>query len=478
MKNFLVFMTDHQRGDMQPPGSIAKTPNMDRLYKNGISFSNAYCPSPHCCPSRATFFSGLYPSEHGIWNNVNVSNALSRSLYDGVRLFSEDLAENGYDMYFSGKWHVSATEGPDSRGFTTLWHDAKYGPANNKPDMGDWASYNKPIKTKEMTERCEGHIIRHYYPDYKLYGVDDNPYFDNDVVEAAAKKLVQIDRNRPFFMYVGTLGPHEPYIAPQRFLDMYDIKDINLPESHNDIMEDKPAMYRRIRDRFSQLPEAEQKEGLRRYLAFCTYEDYLFGILLDTLEQRGMLDETVVMYVSDHGDYAGSHGLWAKGLPCFKEAYHINSVIGYGGIPVKEAVSDEFVSLADYAPTILEMAGISTNRRFVGKSLAPFLYGKPLDNWRSEMYTQSNGNEVYGIQRSVFNKEYKFVHNTFDFDEFYDLRNDPHEVHNLINEPMHDDDVKRMSKLLWSFAYENKDSSVNPYIMTGLAKYGPGIAFS
>ena len=83
-------------------------------------FRRAYCPSPHCCPSRATFFSGLYPSQHGVWNNVNLADALSKGLYDNVRLFSEDLKENGYHLYHSGKWHISALEGPQNRGFEQL----------------------------------------------------------------------------------------------------------------------------------------------------------------------------------------------------------------------------------------------------------------------------------------------------------------------------------------------------------------------
>ena len=93
--NIIVFMTDHQRGDTILEGSPVKTPNLDRFRKQSVTFREAYCPAPHCCPSRATFFSGLYPSEHGVWNNVNVGNALSTGLFEGVKLFPQDLTENG-----------------------------------------------------------------------------------------------------------------------------------------------------------------------------------------------------------------------------------------------------------------------------------------------------------------------------------------------------------------------------------------------
>jgi len=86
--NILVFMTDQQRADTIPPYSRARMPNLERFCSDGVVFTQAFCPSPHCCPSRATFFTGLYPSQHGVWNNVDVPNTLSRGLHEGVRLWS------------------------------------------------------------------------------------------------------------------------------------------------------------------------------------------------------------------------------------------------------------------------------------------------------------------------------------------------------------------------------------------------------
>ncbi|HIU32266.1 MAG TPA: sulfatase-like hydrolase/transferase [Candidatus Caccousia avistercoris] len=478
--NFLVFMTDHQRGDTQPPLGLAKTPNLERLFQNGVAFRQAYCPSPHCCPSRATFFSGLYPSEHGVWNNVDVPNTLSRGLYDGVRLFSEDLKENGYRMLFSGKWHVSAEEGPDSRGFELVYHKKTYQKRPNVPDTSEWELYKKAGgfgDTAGQTRR-EGEILRPYYPDYQQYGAKENPFGDTDVAEHACQALEQVGTDQPFFLFVGPLGPHDPYIPPQRFLDLYDPAEIPLPESFSDDMDDKPALYRRTRDRYAQLTPEEHRESIRRYLAFCSYEDWLFGQLLNVLEKRNLLEDTVVVYVSDHGDYVGAHRLWAKGLPCFQEAYHICSVVGYGGVKNPGRTEDALVSLADYAPTFLELAGIPCSRRMAGRSLAPFLRGEQPEGWRTRLFTQSNGNEVYGIQRAVFGGRYKYVFNAFDYDELYDLQEDPHETVNLIRRPDLQPVVKELCRELWKFAYENSDNIVNPYIMTALAPYGPGIAFS
>jgi arylsulfatase A-like enzyme len=279
----------------------------------------------------------------------------------------------------------------------------------------------------------------------------------------------------PFFMYVGCSGAHSPYIVPKKFLDMYPVDSIRLPDSFNDHMHDKPNMYRRIRERYDQLSPAEHLECLRHYLAYCTYEDHLFGRLLDALEKRGLLSDTIVTYTSDHGDYAASHGLWEKGLPSFKEAYHVNSVVGYGGVAPRNGVEDAFVSLADYAPTFLDLAGVKANRRFAGQSLAPFLRGGKPENWRTDMFTQTNGNENYGIQRAVFDRDFKYVYNAFDYDELYDLQNDPHETRNLRGQPGYEGLTRRMWEKLWRFAFDNRDDISNSYTVTAMQPYGPGI---
>jgi len=344
--------------------------------------------------------------------------------------------------------------------------------------MKDWVRYGRSSAMSEASRpRRESEIQRPGYTEYIHYGIKDDNFNDRPVVDAALKKLDEIPDDAPFFLFVGVAGPHSPYIVGQEFLDLYDINDIRLPESFTDIMQDKPAMYRRMRGRFDQLTPEEHCECLRHYYAYCTFEDYLFGLLLDKLENRGLLNNTVVVYNSDHGDYASAHGLWEKGLPCFKEAYHINSVIGYGGVRVRRRMSDALISLADYTPTFLELAGIVPERRFAGRSMAGFLRGEEPDSWRTELYTQTNGNENYGIQRSVFNKRYKYVYNPFDFDELYDLANDPHEIHNIIGDPAHACVVKEMCEKMWRFAYENQDDISNDYMLTALAPYGPGIIF-
>jgi len=475
--NILIFMTDQQRGDTIPPYGKAKTPNLDTFCKEGLVFSQAYTIAPHCCPSRATFFSGLYPSQHGVWNNVSVGNALSKGVYDGIRLWSEDLRDAGYQMNFHGKWHVSNMETPADRGFTYKKETAsntKKEYKHEQPNPYEWERYDQ---MEHRTERLNaGEILRKGYPSYTHYGTKDNPFNDGGVVEDAIKALKQLEKGKPWCHYIGTLGPHDPYFVPRKYLDMYDIKDIELPQTFHDRMMDKPALYRKTRDTFDQLSEQEHKEAIRHYLAFCTYEDALFGQILDALEQSGEADNTMVIYLSDHGDYMGEHGLWCKGLPCFRGAYHIPMAIRWpNGLKNPGRTSDAFVNLADCAPTFIEAAGIQTVRAYTGSSLMPFLLDIEPQQWRDAVFTQTNGNELYGIQRSVMTKEWKYVYNGFDYEELYDLMVDPQESMNLFGKPEYDEVVKAMSKRIWSFAREVDDVCINPYIMVGLAPYGPGV---
>jgi len=204
----------------------------------------------------------------------------------------------------------------------------------------------------------------------------------------------------------------------------------------------------------------------------------LFGKVLSALEESGQAKNTIVIYLSDHGDYMGEHGLWCKGLPCFRGAYNIPAIVRWPGETVNPGrLENSIITLADFAPTILDACGLTIERSFAGRSLRPFIKNQIPSDWSDAFFTQSNGNELYGIQRSVSTRDWKYVYNGFDFDELYDLRNDPGETRNLINDTQYADIVKEMCKRLWTFAYSRGDVCINSYIMVSHAPHGPAEAF-
>ena len=474
--NILIVMTDHQRGDTVLPAHPAVTPNVEGLAREGVTFTSTFCPTPHCCPSRASFFSGLYPSRHGVWNNICNDQALSRGLKTGVRLWSEDLADAGYRMHFSGKWHVSVEDEPKDRGWTQHLVTGAAGTHHGRR----WEQYGETASAPEPAQRGEAEILRPGYGTYRLYGTSGEHQHDETVTRQTVELLPELAKERePWCIFAGLHGPHDPYFVPQRYLDLYDLDNVPLPPSYADTLEDKPRIYRRMRrTRFGQLSERETREGVRHYWAFCSYLDDLFGRMLEALDKTGQAARTLVLYCSDHGDYCGEHGLWAKGIPCFRGAYHVPAVVRWPGV-VRGAGTrvDEFVSLADFAPTFLEAAGLKTDRYFTGASLVPFLRGQTPPAWRDDIHTQCNGVELYYTQRSVTTREFKYVFNGFDDDELYDLRADPQEMKNLAADAAYEGVKREMSGRMWRFARREEDSAINPYITVGLAPYGPAEAF-
>ena len=481
--NILIFMTDQERADVLRPDHPCITPNASKFAAQSVTFQNTYCPTAHCCPSRATFMTGLYPSKHGIFNNVSTPTAINRGLTPGVTCFSEGLRDAGYKLAYSGKWHVSHEENPSDRGWEELVITAGKGSFMHRTE-----DYYRGLPTTP-SQRAYGQIKRPGWGDLQLFDTYDSQsehgYEDHEdykVVRAACDAMPDLAASgQPWALYVGTFGPHDPFIVPRQFVDLYNLDDIPLPESYADNLADKPAVYRRMRQQYwDQLSEREIRDAIRHYWAYCTMMDALFGLVLDTLEQTGQADNTLVLRVSDHGEYCGDHGLFFKGVPCFQEAYHVPAMIRYPQMTQQPNCSvNQFVSLADFAPTFLEAAGIARPDNLTGQSLLPFLKDETVPAWSDAHYTQFNGVELYYSQRSVQTDHYKYVYNGFDFDELYDLQADPHELHNLAADPQYDAIKRQLVGKMWQFAMREKDDRLfNPYGTVALAPWGPGDSFS
>ena len=480
--NILVFMTDQQQADTVAPDHPCLTPHADALARAGVRFASTYCPTAHCCPSRATFMTGLYPSRHGIHNNVNTQTALNYGLRPGVETFAERLKASGYRMPFTGKWHVSARETPADRGWDMLDPAPRPGLAVPR-DRDRWTG----APPAESNPRRAGCVRRPGWGDFEVYRTLENEgpsalegLSDFAVVQRAVNWL-RTEANRdetPWMLWVGTIGPHDPFNVPARYRDMYDVEAIPLPASYADDLRDKPSIYRRQRQQlWDQLSPAEVRESIAHYWAYCTVQDALLGQVLSALEATGQADDTLVIFLSDHGDYCGAHGLYLKGVPAFREAYHVPCIMRWPkGLVDPGREVDALVSLADFAPTFLELAGLTSEQRPTGDSLAPFLQNRTPAGWRTHLCTQLNGVELYYTQRAAFDRRFKYVFNGFDFDEFYDLENDPHEMTNRADDPAYAGERRELIRKIWEFAAAEDDMIFNPYGTVALMPYGPAIA--
>lgn len=509
-------MPDQTQGDTVLPEHPCITPNVDRLASQGVTFRNAYCPAPHCCPSRASFQTGLYPSEHGVFNNVDTDTAIHANPYPGLAYFAQILRNNGYELDYTGKWHVGRNLTPWEAGWQNSYSKAPASASKFIPGLFRRRSLLQAAKSEmsQSSPRSPGEVMRPGWGNLQMYqtvagtgpgGFEAFPQ-DYDPVTAGIEKVGRLAKtNRPWALMVSNNGAHDLYRATQNFVDMYDRRRIEIPQSFRDTLEDKPRIYQRMRYQYwNQMSDDEVRETLVHYYAKITMQDALFGLLLDALDKTGQTENTIVLYISDHGDYAAAHGLWAKGVPSFREAYSIPCVIRWPrGVAQPGRTVDAFVSTVDLAPTFLEAAGIPKEQyRMSGSSLLPWLRGKNPEDWRSAIFTQMNGVELYYTQRIVMTKDYKYVYNGFDYDELYDRRTDPHEMVNLAFPDVQgsrsqletgsgfpvssssawpplpsERDSARQDLLtrMWNFAEEHKDQIFNSYLTVAMAPLGPGI---
>ncbi|MBD2843574.1 sulfatase-like hydrolase/transferase [Paenibacillus sp. IB182496] len=478
--NVLIFMTDQQQASVTEAGHPCRLPNLDRIAAEGVRFNRAYPPMAHCCPARASMMTGLYPSQHGMYNNCLNDQAVNRSLNDGVETFSEKLKDAGYDLYFSGKWHVSATENPVERGWKELFVGAPKGAIMGTRRQRYQVDHEK-YKAEQRRERQRGELARPGWGHVKLYGASEMAYEELRDYEAVKRGIAQLDQLKsscdPWCMYIGVTGPHDPFIIPEKYASMYEPKSIPLPPNYHDDLADKPGVYRKIRKVFQPFGDDEVRESIAHYWGYCTMMDDMFGEVLDTLEQNGQLDDTLILFLSDHGEHAGAHGLYCKGISMFEEGYRVPMIIRWpGGVSNPGRSCDAFVTLMDIAPTLLEAAGAKELPRCAGRSLRPFLEDAgPPNDWRDSVYAQCNGVEVFYTSRMVRTDRYKFVFHATDINELYDLEADPHEMRNIIDLPEMADVVERMYGKMWAHAFESEDTIFNPYVTVATADLGPGL---
>jgi arylsulfatase A-like enzyme len=269
--NILVFMTDQEQADVVHPDHPCITPNATRLVREGVLFRRSFCPAAHCCPSRATFMTGVYPSRHGIYNNVSNPTAIHKSLYEGVGMFSEVLRESGYNLAYAGKWHVTDAENPSDRGWENLSVTAGKGSYMHR-SLEQWKEQAEEPKPDEPRKR--GQVLRPgwgHYQLYRSYPTDIPKGYENHrdyrVVKSALEALPKLARgDTPWFLFIGPSGPHDPFIVPERFVKMYDPEDIPLPPNFHDTLEDKPHVYQRMRQQYwGQLSEDEVRESIQHY---------------------------------------------------------------------------------------------------------------------------------------------------------------------------------------------------------------------
>ncbi len=435
--NVLLVLTDQERYDCTAPdGPPVGTPALDRLSSEGVRFERAYTPISICTSARASLLTGLYPHNHGMLNNCHGDDAVQANLPDELATFSEALAEAGYALTYTGKWHVGRDQVPGDFGFSYL---------------GGSDKHHDDIDAEFKRYREELGVPRDVSLEEAIYTAGEGgtlvaattpvPLEATRAYFLAERTLEALDRHAdttPFFHRTDFLGPHHPYVVPEPYASMYDPEEIDPPESYAETFAGKPVVheqyvaYRGVDD----FGWETWAEVLAKYWGFVSMIDDQIDRILEGLEERGLAGETMVVHTADHGDFVGNHRQFNKGPLMYEDTYQIPLQVRWPGVTEPGTVRDDPVSLVDLAPTFLEVADASIREDVDGRSLRPLLEGGSPADWPEAVFAEYHGDE-FGLysQRMVRTAQYKFVYNGPDRNELYDLEADPAELQNLIDHP-------------------------------------------
>ena len=431
--HLLIIMVDQLTGTLFPdgPAGFLHVPHLRKLAGRSLRFASAYCASPLCAPSRASFMSGLLPSKTCVYDNA-------ADFASSIPTFAHHLRSLGYRTALSGKMHFV---GPDQlHGFeermTTDVYPADFGwtPDWTKPDERiDWWYHNlgsvTGAGTAEITNQLE-------YDDEVAYHA-----------KAALYRLARDSGEKPFCLTVSFTHPHDPYVARREFWDLYDDASVPMPTVGAITGANLDPHSRRLLrandvEQFD-ITERNIRDSRRAYMANISYLDAKIGELLDQLSTLGLGDETAVLFCADHGDMLGERGLWFK-MSFFEGSSRVPLMLSLPASTAPARCIDQPVSLLDVLPTLVEIAGgdvAAAAASCDGQSLLPLATG-PDDRLALAEYAAEGS-----VAPMVMIREGRFKLNVCSVDppQLFDMKNDPQELTNLADDPAFAAELRRLT---------------------------------
>lgn len=398
-QNILFISIDDFRPKISSYGETKMiTPNIDKLASEGLQFNNAYTNIAVCGASRASIMTGIRPSEKRFNDfstraSVDTPNAIPLN-----RIFKE----NGYETISYGKIYHHKDD------FQEYWTEKDGGQIQS--------DFQDPISIARV-ENAERGEYGKKQPTFEYPDVDDYAYNDGKITKRAINKLKALkSENKPFFMAIGYVSPHLPFIQPKKYWDMYDHDAIKLadnsfqPENSPDIAIEAQHNSAEMRKNYLDIPEHGQLDDslarnlIHGYYASVTYMDALIGELIKGLDDLGLRENTTIVFWSDHGYFLGEHGFWCK-HSTFEEAVKIPFIISSPN-HIKNKTTASFTELVDVYPTLCNIANIEAPSYLQGESLIPVLEN-PSTILKTEVYTR------YKQGEAVIDKDFSYT-------EFYE----------------------------------------------------------
>ena len=447
--NILVIMVDELAPQFMPDygHDVVQTPNISRLAARGTVFENAYTSSPLCAPARASFMTGRLCPDINAYDN-------GAELPASVPTIAHFLRSFGYQTSLIGKMHFI---GPDQlHGFEERLTTDIY-PANFSWTANWNASLHEPSPAGATVRPVleAGPCIRSMQMDY-----------DDEVSNKSVQKLYDLARkgesDKPFFVVSSFTHPHPPFTIHQKYWDMYEHDEIDLPKIEEIALEHKDpgSQYLYFSHQYNSYPIKEEnvRDARHAYYAMISYTDALIGRLLDTLEETGLDDNTVVVFLSDHGEMLGERGMWYK-MSMFEHSVRIPMI--FSGTGIAKGRDGYNTSIIDIVPTLIELAGGKVEDmpvKLTGRSLKPVVVSdcsgtRGRDGENAVVVSDFSAGGAPGPVRMVKQGSYKLIM-TYGYEPLlFNLKDDPQELHNLAEDQAH----AKILEHLQAIALQNYD---------------------
>jgi arylsulfatase A-like enzyme len=269
---------------------------------------------------------------------------------------------------------------------------------------------------------------------------------------------------RPWHLEVQYVEPHDPYLPLKKYLDGYDPRSIPVAANFFDTFQNKPGLHRRESGTWGRVTEDDFRQSRAHYYAYTEQLDHQVGRLLRALDETGQAANTLVVFTTDHGDCVGAHRMWIKGWIPYEECYRIPLVMRWPGRIQPGSKTEHLVQLQDLAHTYTEIAGARAMPYPDGRSLTPLFASPQRGDWSDDILCAYYGGEFLYTQRIAINRRFKYVFNGFDYDELYDLGEDPGELRNVVDEPDYRAQAGEMRERLYAMMnrFEDPFGDVNP----------------
>jgi iduronate 2-sulfatase len=418
-------------GTFQHP--LVKTPNLDRLAARGVRFDRAYTQFPLCSPSRVSLLTGLRPDTTRIYE----LQTDFRTVLPDVVTLPQMFRGSGYFVARVGKiYHYG---NPGQIGTSGL------------DDPASWETVVNPrgIDKDEETQLTNFTPARGLGSALAYYAspAADEEHTDGKVA-AETIALLEKNQDRPFFIGTGFYRPHCPYIAPRKYFDLYPLDRIPAPAASPESKAPAAAWF--TNPPHWGISEQAQRESIRAYYASISFLDANVGRLLDALDRLRLTDNTIVVFVSDHGYHLGEHGQWMK-QTLFERSARAPLVAAGPGITAKGRATSRIVEFVDLYPTLADLAGVRAPRGLHGRSLVPLLKN-PDARWDHPAVTQVRRGPAAATYMGYSIRTEKWRYTEWDAGkrgtELYDEAADPGESNNLAADPKHQRVVADMRRLL------------------------------